>query len=136
MTTVLQPGYYKVGEKQVAFSIDDYKAMDVASLTVDDALNDTNFNKRPSDVQKYCGIDNSFMESMADFTDGELITFMRAMGEYYNNGTLPDYGSITSTAVKMALRSNIASHKERMEAAYVSAYQSFVKGKKRTQKSS
>ncbi len=133
---MLQPGYYKAGEIQVAFSIDDYKAMDVATLTADDALNDTNFNKRPSDVQKYCGLDDSFMASMADFTDDELITFMRAMGEYYNNGTLPDYGSITSTAVKMALRSNIANHKERLEAAYVKAYQAFVKGKKRTKKPS
>lgn len=118
----------------MGFSIDDYKAMDVATLTADDAINDDNFNKRPCDVQKYCGLDDSFMASMSDFTDNELVAFMRAMGEYYNNGTLPDYGSITSTAVKMALRSNIASHKERLEAAYVKAYQAFVKGKKRAQK--
>lgn len=118
----------------MSFTTDDYKSMEVKELTYEDAVNDENFTKRPADVAKYCGLDDSFMRSISDFQDDELVTFIRAMGDFYVDGILPDYSSITSTAVKLSLRGNIQSHSERMRAAYVSAYQSFVKGKKRKDK--
>ena len=115
------------------YTVDDYKGMDLTTLTFDDAMNDDGFDKKPTDVVKYCGLDDSFMRSIPDFNDDELLAFMRAMSDFYNDNREPDYTTITSTAVKMALRSCIANHKERIKAAYVKAYQSFVRGKKRTQ---
>lgn len=113
------------------YSNDDYREMEVKDLGFEDALEDENFNKKPGDIMEYCGFNDSFMRSIPDFQDDELITFIRAMGAYYTDGIEPDYESIKSTAVKMALRGNITSHDKRIEAKYVQAYQSFVKGKKR-----
>jgi len=111
----------------------DYKQLDVASLTIEDAQNDPGFTKTRADVVRYCGLNDSFMRSVSDFEDDELIDFLRAMAEYYVDGLMPEYSTIESTAVRLALRENIASHSARVDAAYLDSYKSFVRGKKRKQ---
>ena len=112
----------------------DYDNMDVATLTADDALRDATFNKTQFDVMRFCAIDDSVMRTIPEFTDDELIVFMRYMADFYVNGAWPDYTSITSTAARMALRSNVAAHVERMNKTLLDSYKAFVKGKKSKKK--
>lgn len=112
----------------------DYDSMDVAELTTEDALRDVSFGKTQWDVMRFMAIDDSVMRTVPEFTDGELIVFMRSMAEFYVNGTFPDYGSITSTAVRMALRANITAHIERMNKTLLDSYKAFVKGKRSKQR--
>ena len=116
------------------YTTDDYKAMYISALTIDDALNDENFTKTPDDFLKYCGFTDGFMRSISDFQDDEIVLFVRAMGRFYVDVTLPDYDSIKSTAVKMALRENIPAHTARTNDLFLKGYGAFVKGKKRKQK--
>lgn len=111
----------------------DYKQLDVASLTIDDALNDPNFKKTRADVTRFCALNDSLWKSFPDFDDAEMLAYMRAMTAYYNTGLSPDYSAIQSTAVRLALRESIASHSARVDAAYLDSYKSFVRGKKRKQ---
>lgn len=112
----------------------DYDSMDVATLTADDALKDANFNKTQFDVMRFCAIDDSVMRTIPEFTDDELIVFVRYLADFYINGTFPDYSSVTSTAARMALRSNITAHIERMNKTLLDSYKAFVKGKKSKKK--
>lgn len=112
----------------------EYDAIDVSALTTDDALRDANFNKTQFDVMRFCAIDDSVMRTIPEFTDDELIVFMRYMADFYINGTMPDYTSTPSTAARMALRANITAHTERMNKTLLDSYKAFVKGKKTKKK--
>lgn len=112
----------------------DYDNMDVSTLTAEDALKDATFNKTQFDVMRFCAIDDSVMRTIPEFTDDELIVFMRYMSDFYTNGAFPDYASITSTAARMALRANISAHIERMNKTLLDSYKAFVKGKKSKKK--
>lgn len=112
----------------------DYDDMDVSTLTAEDALKDTTFNKTQYDVMRFCAIDDSVMRTIPEFTDDELIVFVRYLADFYINGQFPDYSSITSTAARMALRANISAHIERMNKTLQDSYKAFVKGKKSKKK--
>lgn len=112
----------------------DYDSMDVAELTTEDALRDVSFGKTQWDVMRFMAIDDSVMRTVPEFTDDELVVFMRSMAEFYVNGTFPDYGNVTSTAVRMALRANITAHIERMNKTLLDSYKAFVKGKRSKQR--
>lgn len=112
----------------------EYDEMDVSLLTADDALRDGNFNKTQFDVMKFCAVDDSVMRTIPEFTDDELVVFMRYLADFYINGAWPDYSSVTSTAARMALRSNISAHMERMNKTLTDSYKAFVKGKKTKKK--
>ena len=112
----------------------DYDSMDLSMLTADDALADENFNKTQFDVMRFCAIDDSVMRTIPEFTDDELLVFMRALADFYVNGCYPDYAGITSTAVRMALRSNLDAHVTRMNKALAESYKSFCKGKRSKKK--
>lgn len=108
----------------------DYDGMDVSELTTEDALRDATFGKTQWDIVKFCAIDDAVMRTIPEFTDDELIVFMRYMADFYVNGAFPDYSSITSTAVRMALRANIDGHMARINKALLDSYKSYVKGKR------
>lgn len=112
----------------------DYDAMDVSTLTAEDALKDANYNKTQFDVMRFCAIDDSVMRTLPEFNDDELIVFIRSLADFYINGAWPDYATITSTAARMALRANISAHIERMNKTLLDSYKAYVKGKKTKKK--
>lgn len=113
----------------------DYRQMDVSTLTLDDALNDAEWGKRPWDYVSFVAIDTGILESFADFTftDAELVETMRAVAVYCVTGEQPDYASMGTTAVKMAVRMLIRAHDARINAEYLKHYKQYVAAMKKKQ---
>lgn len=111
----------------------DYRQVDVTTLTFDDALNDTEWGKRPWDYVAFVAIDAGVLEGFADFTDAELAETMRAVAAYCVTGAQPDYGSMGTTAVKIAVRTMIRAHDARINAEYLKHYKQYVAAMKKKQ---
>lgn len=111
----------------------DYLEIDVKSLTVDDALNDVEFSKRPKDFCRYVAIDSAVLDAIEDFEPEELYVMMRTIRDYVIDGLMPDYSKL-STAARISARLIITNHKQRMESEYLKAYKQFVGGKQGQQK--
>lgn len=107
----------------------DYLNMDIASLTVEDARNDAEWGKRPVDVCRFLGVDMPVLDSFADFTDGEIAEIMRVMRAFCLDGIVPDYSALSTSAVKLSIRSLVASHTQRIESEYLKAYKSYAGAK-------
>lgn len=107
----------------------DYKDVDIAALTVDDALRDVDWGKRPTDVTDYFAFDMSMLRLCARLNDGEVARVMRVVCEYVATGEIPDYDAETP-AVAIMLESIISAHERRVNKAYLNSYKAFVKGKK------
>lgn len=105
----------------------DYASIDTSMLTVEDALNDTLFNRTPQDYYEYTCLDASIMEAVIfDFTIDEAGEALMAIADFCVNGTQPDYRVFTTTAVKGMVRSAISAHQKRMNAEYLRHYRQFV----------
>lgn len=111
--------------------VTDYRNVDISTLTVDDALHDADWGKRPCDFFKYVTIDTAVLTTLDDFTDDEIAQSMRAIRAYCLAGVLPDYSTMKSTAIKVAVRSVIAAHEERMNGEYLRRYKQFAGAKQR-----
>ena len=111
----------------------DYRQVDVTTLTLDDALNDAEWGKRPWDYVAFVAIDAGVLESFADFNDAEIAETMRAVAAYCVTGEQPDYGSMGTTAVKIAVRTLTHNHDARINAEYLKHYKQFVSAKKKKQ---
>lgn len=104
-----------------------YTDLDTKALTLDDALNDSDWGKKPRDYLKYITIEFPILESIAeDFSADETKRLMNVLALHYVYGIEPDYQSIDSSAVKQAVRITIASQKERIESVYLTHYKQYV----------
>lgn len=108
----------------------DYKNVDIAALTLDDALQDTDWGKRPTDVTDYFAFDMSMLRLCARLNDGEVARVMRVVREYVATGEIPDYDAETP-AVAIMLESIISAHERRVNKAYLNSYKAYVKGKQK-----
>jgi hypothetical protein len=112
-----------------------YTDIDVKTLTVDDALRDTDWNKQPMDYVRYVTIEMPILQSIAeDFTSEETQRFMQVLALYFINGLEPDYRTIKSTAVKQAVRITITAQTERIESVYLTHYKQYVSAIQRREK--
>lgn len=111
----------------------DYRQVDVATLTVDDALADSAWCKRPCDYFSFLSINADMLESFSDCTDTELAEIMRAVAAYCVTGEQPGYDSMSTTAVRMAVRSIIRNHDARISAEYLKHYRQYVTATKKKQ---
>lgn len=109
----------------------DYLEKDINAITVEEAMADDEWGLKPGDVTEYIGIDIPVLATFADFTDQELIETMRTVTAYYVDGVIPDYSTLRSAAVKIAVRSIIAGHQRRMNTAYLKRYKQYVGAKQR-----
>lgn len=105
----------------------DYTSIDTKELTVDDALADELFGKKPRDYYEYTAFDSAVMESVIlDFTKDEASELLFAVADFCVNGTEPDYSVLSTTAVKSTVRSLINAHNRRMNSEYLRHYRQFV----------
>lgn len=112
-----------------------YTGIDTKSLTLDDALNDTDWGKTPLDYMKYITIDFPILQSIAeDFTVEETKRFMQVLALYFVYGEKPDYRTIESTGVKQSVRLTIAAQHERIESVYLTHYKQFVSAMQKREK--
>ena len=112
-----------------------YTGVDVKSLTVDDAIQDNDWGKKPMDYVRYVTIELPILQSIAeDFTSEETKRLMQVLALYFVNGIEPDYKSIQSSAVKQAVRITIAAQTERIESVYLTHYKQFVAAIQRREK--
>lgn len=112
-----------------------YTGVDVKGLTVDDAVQDTAWGKRPMDYVRYVTIELPILQSIAeDFTSDETKRLMQVLALYFVNGIDPDYQSIQSSAVKQAVRITIAAQTERIESLYLTHYKQYVSAIQRREK--
>ena len=107
----------------------DYKSVDVSALTVDDALQDAEWGKRPTDTTDYFAFDLSMLRLCRRLSDEEVARVMRVICRYVETGEIPDYEQ-ESPAAAIMLESVISAHERRINKAYLNSYKSFVKGKK------
>lgn len=119
------------GRKGGDDDVTDYLNMDVSALTVDDARHDTEWGKQPHDFFRYVTIDTAVLTTFDDFTDEEIVQTIKAIRAYCLEGELPDYRTMKSTAVKVAVRSVIAAHEERMTGEYLKKYKQYAGAKQR-----
>lgn len=104
-----------------------YTGINTKDLTLDDALNDTDWGKQPRDYLKYITLEFPILQSIAeDYTAEETKRLMNVLALYYVNGIEPDYASIQSSGVKQAVRVTIAGQKERIESVYLTHYKQYV----------
>lgn len=104
-----------------------YTGIDTKNLTLDDALNDTDWGKQPRDYLKYITLEFPILQSIAeDYTAEETKRLMQVLALYYVDGVTPDYTSIPSSAVKQAVRVTIAGQQARIESEYLKHYRQYV----------
>lgn len=111
--------------------MNDYRLVDVTTLTVEDALNDSEWDKLPKSYFSFLALDAGVLEGFVDFTDAELAETMRAVAAFCMTGELPDYNGMGTTAVKLAVRTIIRDHKARLRAEYLKHYKQYVSAKKK-----
>lgn len=112
-----------------------YTGYETNDLTIDDALNDTEWGKQPKDYLSYITIEYSQLVSIAeDYDASETARIMQVIALYYVYGIEPDYKSIDSSGVRGAVRSIIASQKARLESVYVTHYKQYVSAMKRRER--
>lgn len=104
----------------------DYTSIDTAALTVDDALADELFNKTPYDYFEYIAIGADVIEGIPDFTVSEAGEVFKAVADYCITGQYPDFATMSTTAVKVTVRSLIHAHERRMNVEYLRHYKQFV----------
>ena len=110
----------------------DYSKLKIETLTIDDALNDLQWNHKPSDFAEYVAIDFALLRTItSDFCADDIQEAMVKIGEYCLDGCLPDYGSMKSTAAKTAVRMCIAAHDKRINSEYLKKYKQYVGGKQK-----
>lgn len=108
----------------------DYTNVNVAELTLDDALQDSDWGKRPTEVMDYFAFDFSMLRLCGRLNDEEVARVMRVVCVYVATGEIPDYDAETP-AVAIMLESIIAAHERRVNKAYLNSYKAYVKGKQR-----
>lgn len=114
-----------------------YTGINVRSLTLEDALNDSDWGKKPVDYMKYITIDFPILQSIAeDFTADEAKRFISVLALYYVNGVKPDFSTIHSSGVKQALRITINAQTERLESVYLTHYKQYVSVMQKQEKQS
>jgi len=107
----------------------DYKDVDISALTLDDALQDADWGKRPTDVTDYFAFDLSMLRHCGRLSDGEVARVMRVVCNYVATGEVPNYDDEVP-AVAIMLESIISAHERRVNKAYLNSYKAYVKGKK------
>lgn len=112
-----------------------YTGIDVKSLTVDDAIQDTAWGKQPMHYVRYVTLELPILQSIAeDFTGDETKRLMQVLALYFIDGIEPDYQTIQSSAVKQAVRITIAAQTERIESLYLTHYKQYVAAMQRKEK--
>lgn len=112
----------------------DYTSIDTAALTYEDAIEDEAFNKKPSDYFEYVALDASIIQSIIqDFGIDEAGEAIMYIADFCANGTEPDYTSMSTTAIKIVVRSVISNHEKRMMSEYLRHYRQFVKAQAKKQ---
>ena len=121
----------------------DYKNIDVSSLTVDDALADEQFGKRPVDYFDYACIGAEQLESVFyDLTISEAGEVLKHYADYcmvslhdpedgYNPDYEPNFKEMSSAAVKGMVRTLVKSHRKRMESEFLRHYRQYVSVQKK-----
>lgn len=113
--------------------MNDYRQVDVSTLTLEDALSDREWGRRPCDYFSFLALDAGVLEGFTDFTGAELAETMRAVAAYCVTGEVPDYSSMGTTAVKLAVRTIIRNHDARINAEFLKHYKQFVTATKKKQ---
>ena len=108
----------------------DYKDVDISALTVDDALNDSDWGKQPADTTDYFAFDLSMLRLCCRLSDYEMAQVMRAVCDYVTHGIEPDYDN-APTVIAIVLESVISAHERRVNKAYLNSYKAYVKGKQK-----
>jgi len=112
-----------------------YTGIDVKTLTVEDAMQDSDWGKQPMDYVRYVTIEMPILQSIAeDFSSDETKRLMQVLALYFISGIEPDYSSIHSSAVKQAVRITIAAQTERIESMYLTHYKQYVSAIQRREK--
>lgn len=115
-----------------------YTDVDVNTVGYEDAINDPEWGGKgimPRNFLKYISFPVSVLQSIAeDFKDYETLRLMNALSLYYTAGLEPDYSSINSSGVKMALRSIISDQEEKMRSEYVKHYKQHIRAIQRRDK--
>jgi len=108
----------------------DYNDVDISALTLDDALSDTDWGKRPTDVTDYFAFDLSMLRLCGRLNDSEVARVMRVVCDYVATGVIPDY-DVETPAVAIMLESIISAHERRVNKACLNSYKAYVKGKQK-----
>lgn len=104
----------------------DYTCIDTSNLTVEDAMADEMFGKTPYDYFEYICFGADVIEGIPDFTRNEAGEVLQAVANYCITGQYPDFSKMSTTAVKVTVRSLIHAHERRMNAEYLRHYRQFV----------
>ena len=106
----------------------DYSEIEIKELTIEDAVNDENWNKQPSDVSTFIALDKPIARGLRRATDEEKVQFIDALCAYFLDDMEPNYDNFT-TGVALMLDTTTDAHKRRIEAEYLKQYKRFVNGK-------
>lgn len=106
----------------------DYSGIEIKDLTLDDALNDAEWDKRPADISTFAAVDKPIMRGLRRLTDGEKAAFIDALCDYMLDGTIPAYDGLP-TGVSIMLDTLIDAHERRINGEYLKQYKRYVNGK-------
>ena len=111
-----------------------YGSIDVTTLTLEDALSDESWGRRPWDYTAFLAVDVTVLEGFAsDFTDAEIVETMRAISAYCVSGEVPDYDHMSTTAVKVTVRTLVRTHDARLNTEFLKHYRQYVSAMKKRQ---
>lgn len=104
-----------------------YTGVNVAGLTLEDALADAEWGKKPGDYLKYVTLDCAIFQSIKDrdFSMETWWEFGLVLTDCVLNGREPDYSKLDSS-VKYPLRSTIRDFKERLNSEFLKHYRQYV----------
>ena len=113
-----------------------YTDVNIAGLTLEDALADSEWGKKPGDYLKFVGLDMALWQGLAegDFDCDTWWEFTLSITYYVVHGIEPDFANIHDSGVKQAVRNTIAAFKERLNGEYLKHYRQYVAAVQRNEK--
>ena len=99
----------------------------IQGLTVDDALNDSEWGKMPSDFSEYLKFDHVVARGLKRATDADKVAFVDAMSAFLLTGELPDLDTMPAAAAILA-EHVIQAHQAALPAVYLLKYKQHMTG--------
>lgn len=117
-----------------SFTLADYAAMDNKNLTLQDALDDAEFqHKYSKDKTKMFGLSPEMVRTLTELDTAEdKAQFIEAVNAYFNNGEdVLHNGRLDglSAFARSTIRQAIEAHNSRIEKDIIKKYAAFVTGK-------
>lgn len=107
-----------------------WRGVEPSALTLDDALHDVEWGKRPGDFFEYCAVDKTALEFMMRMPPADVGLAMQAVGAYCLTGAMPDEFDEYPLTAQMLAQTVTDKHKGRMDAVTLARYKAWAGGKK------